>query len=276
MKKPILIALIANCVVAQHAPSYPEWKATVKVLDESGQPIGNADVSIWYYVTPTNGASEASARTTGKTDANGVFNASGRGNSATFDFVAKKEGYYKTTMGYELGAPYQYDPVKWSPNMTLVLKKIENPIPMYAKWVDSEPSAFKKNGRPPVNFNKSIGYDLIAGDWAAPFGKGIDTNILFTEEFNRQSITDFDYTLTVTFPNGGGIQKFESPALVQDASEGASDLRSPHEAPAGGYQNSLTLENYHHPDGADMPDSGQSRSYFIRITTPTGTLYGKI
>jgi hypothetical protein len=269
MKKIIFLfiaTVFSICAVAQDA-----WHATIKVVDEGGQPIENADVQVWYYVPPPPDQNEASEKIEGLTDANGVFTASHSDTkSISLSFRVSKVGYYQTTSGQELG--WQYDPVKWNPNKTLVLKKIHHPIPMYARAVDSEPPIFKKTGRPPITFNKSIGYDLTAGDWVAPYGKGQTTGIIFTEEFNKKSILDFYYKLTISFPNtGDGIQEF----TVPNADKG-SDLRSPHEAPADGYQPQLIREDFHHPGQTGKSDYDENRIYLFRTTLPDGLHYGKI
>jgi len=192
---------------------------------------------------------------------------------------AEKEGYYTTRIGYGLTPYWNANPANWNPMITLVLKKIGKPIPMYAKWINSEPSVFKKTGRPPIAFTNSLGYDLMAGDWVVPCGKGQATDLVVTEAFDKKSVSDYDYKLTISFPNiGDGIQEF----AVPDAEKG-SGLRSPHEAPADGYQPRLVRENFHHPGQAGKSDYDENRNYFFRVRTVLDSngnvksaLYGKI
>ncbi len=128
-------------------------------------------------------------------------------------------------------------------------------------------------------FEKPVGFDLMAGDWVAPYGKGANADVFITEEFNKSSITDYDYKLTISFPNAGdGIQEF----AVPDAERGSA-LRSPHEAPADGYQPQLVRENFHHPGQAGKSDYDENRNYFFRVRTMLDSngnvksaLYGKI
>ena len=97
--------------------------------------------------------------------------------------------------------------------------------------------------------------------------------------FHKKSIGDFDYKLTVSVPNAGdGIQEI----TVPDAEKG-SDLRSPHEAPANGYQPQLIRENLHHPGQTGKSDYDVNRNYFFRVRTildangnVKSALYGKI
>ena len=212
----ILISVLTGCA-AQLSPLAPEWKATVKVVDEAAQPIPNATVIIGYYVPPPAGESIALAKKTGLTNTNGVFSASERSRSYDLTFKAQKEGYYPSSQIYELGHPSQYNASEWSPSLTLALKKIGQPIPMYAKRV---------NTHVPV-MNKPLGFDLMAGDWVAPNGRGKDTDILFRASMNERAKDDFDYKLVVSFPNPGGrhttIHRFRSgesqrPALSSNRS----------------------------------------------------------
>ena len=111
------------------------------------------------------------------------------------------------------------------------------------------------------------------GDWVVPYGKGSNSDIIFTEEFNKQSITDFYYKLTISFQNAGdGILEYTVPEV-----EKGSGLRSPHDAPLDGYQSKLIKENYHHPGEAGKPyDFDENRIYLFRVTLPDGPHYGKI
>ena len=171
----------------------PAWHATIKVIDEENEPVASATVTIWYYVKPPPGQNEAREKVEGLTDTNGLFAASHE-NTGSIDlgFQAIKTGYYPTTKGHEFVEFKDGDPSKWNPSETLCLKKVAKPIAMYAKRLNSEPPAFKKTGHAPIVFNKTIGYDFTAGDWVAPYGKGISTDISFTEEFNKNPI----WTLT--------------------------------------------------------------------------------
>jgi hypothetical protein len=106
----------------------------------------------------------------------------------------------------------------------------------------------------------------MAGDWVAPYGKGVNTDFLFTE--NHADVKS-GYTLTVSFPHpGDGIQRFS-----RDWSLGVSGLQSSHEAPIDGYQPKY--------EQTQMPDPNQI--YYFRVQTVLdengnvkSTLYGKI
>jgi hypothetical protein len=258
----IVVAFTASFAWSQSSPQPKhEWRATVKVVDENSKPVPNANVDIWYYVTPPPGQTEASEKIHGLTDKKGLFVASHEDTgSVTLGFQVKKAGYYGTTRGYTLGMSYQYNPVKWSPEINMVLKAVGKPIAMYAKSIISM--------KFPV-LNKPIGYDLMAGDWVAPYGKGVSSDFLFTENHVDKS----GYSFAVSFPNqGDGIQEFDVPLLLQDATTGLSDLRSSSEAPPDGYQPTFVQINH-----------ASNRNFYFRIRTKldengnvVSARYGKI
>ena len=63
---------------------------------------------IAYYVKPPPGESSAMDAKRGKTDTNGQFYASQQSRSADLFFSAEKDGYYRSHVSYELGAPVRY------------------------------------------------------------------------------------------------------------------------------------------------------------------------
>jgi hypothetical protein len=246
-----LLLFISTCAFAQTNITRHQWNVTLKVVDESGNPIFAVNTSIGYFVN------SQPASFDGLTDANGMFAAS---HSAISDFnelgfEASKSGFYTTRMAHMLFPPYS--PSKWDIAQTLVLKKIAKPTAMYSKQINS--LKFPE-------YNKNIGYDLMVGDWIAPYGKGINADMLFIE---KHTGPQSGYILSVSFSNvGDGIQEF----TLSD-NEKKSDLRSAHEAPENGYQ----------PTASQMHTTNPSRGFYFRIHTKldeTGNVvsahYGKI
>ncbi len=242
----------------------------MRVVEESGAPISGVTAKIWYYIPSTSvGETIAMTNKAGLTDSNGVFAASQRSGSIEIISEARKDGYYGSGLTHEFAKFRDNDPEKWDPHMTLTLKKINRPIPMCAKRVNLGMPAF----------DKPVGFDFSVGDFVAPFGKGTDTDIIFTGQLDKRTEFDSDYKLVVSFPNtGDGIQEF----YVPDAEKG-SDLRSPHEAPPEGYQPQWVQTDNRKP--GQLPETNQdpNRNYFLRIHTilnPDGrvksALYGKI
>jgi len=197
----------------------------------------------------------------GVTDANGVFSVSHTDSATSLGIDIKKEGYYRTRTVHELYVPEQLDDVTVKKsrhaNLRLVLRKIGNPIAMYAKNL----SVLSRLRLPEMG--KPIGYDLMVGDWVGPYGKGVSTDIFFKEESYRKSSDQYSDVVTVNFPNpGDGIQVFELPEAQQ-----GGEFRSPHKAPTTGYQSEYRRECSAGLGQAEKYEFDPHRIYLFRVRT---------
>ena len=195
----ILVATAIGCAFAQSTPSTNEWalstnkwRITLKILDESSQPVPNAKVWVRYGLPPAAQQSKEWDKVEGFTDSNGVFIASHLDTgSYSLGIRVTKDGCYQTERGHDLGTSYK--PELWNSSSTMVLKKIGNPIAMYAK---KEETKTPKEDEP-------VGFDLMAGDWVAPSGTGKTTDMLFTVHRKVANEREYDAELKLTFPNKG-------------------------------------------------------------------------
>lgn len=265
----MFLALIATlCAQAQIRPLDRHWNATIKVVDETGRPVPSAEVQIIFSAASPQGE-PIPDKITGLTSTNGVFLAAHTDRSVQLDFIARKSGYYPFTVQHFFGYSEEDKP-DWSPAPTLILKRIRNPIPMYARTV----SYFMPTNAQPV------GFDLARGDWVVPYGKGKTKDIVFVTHFERRSDEDYDYKLTVSFSNrGDGIQGFE---LSQPIGQGSA-LRSPHEAPESGYEPQLVKVDSVRPGHTANNPWNEKTNYLFRVRTVfdenghvKSALYGKI
>lgn len=246
----------------------PDWTITTKVLDEEGKSVDDAVVKISWYVNPPEGQSIAFTNIIGKTRQDGIFTTTQRSGSIEVMCEVTKTGYYASRKTHEFAKFKESDPAKWAPSIEMFLRKVENPVGMYAKRVEAQP---------PAN-DKLIGYDLMRGDWVAPFGKGAESDILFTRHYEKQSATQYEHKITVSFAHpGDGIQVFRGVANAE------SELRSPREAPDAGFEPKLVRENSRQPGRPNRFDFDESRLYFFRVRTVLdekgavkSALYGKI
>lgn len=271
MKKLIYltcIGLATCCAVAQTSSVEHKWTVTLKVIDDTGQSVAGANAGVGFFYGPRTEQKNNATSIDGLTDTNGLFVATHLAWGGLLSFVAEKNGYYTVRQSqYDLG--FKYDPAKWNPTITLVLKRMIHPIPMYAKWV---------NTHVPV-LDKPVGFDLMAGDWVAPNGKGKDTDILFNAHLDQRTENDFDYKLVVSFPNkGDGIQVFTVPE-----NEKGSDLRSPQEAPEAGYEPQYIKTQSQKPGEPAKYGLNEKLNLFFRVRTVLdekgnvkSALYGKI
>lgn len=242
----------------------------LKVVDDAGQSVASAKVGIAYSVFDKLHWTNVVGRIEGLTDTNGIFAASHEG-AYSLGLQVEKEGYYPVNVVYELTDRYR--PELWNLNPTWMLKKIIKPTAMYARLIE---------GGPPV-FNEPVGYDLSVGDWVAPHGRGVITDLIFTGNIDKKGDNDFDYKLTVSFPNlGDGIQEFTTPP-VRFFGDGSA-LRSSQLAPADGYQPEVIKTMSRHPGQPSNSDmNNEKKSYYFRVKTVLdeqgkvkSALYGKI
>ncbi len=267
MKNITVLFCFAVTVLAAHAfgqqpVAMPEpfgphsWTATVKVVGEDGNPVIGADVTVSYDLRSPTGQSGKGIswdEIKGVTDANGTFTASHTDTSLSLGIAVENVGYYATHSGHQ----FYYDKKRQNPSVTLLLKKIGKPIAMYAK--QNQQMVFPE-------YNKAIGYDLEVGDWVGPYGKGINTDLYFTE---AHTSAQSGYILSVSFPNvGDGIQEFTMPDI-----EKGNGLRSAHEAPIDGYQSTTSQTQTTNPN----------RNFYFRVHTKlddsgnvVSARYGKI
>jgi hypothetical protein len=140
----------------------------------------------------------------------------------------------------------------WNPVYQVVLKKIINPIPMYAKSVRVVVPAL----------NQPIGFDLEVGDWVQPFGKGVASDFVFTLTRIKNSPTDFSATLLLSFSHlGDGVQ-----VIQKDHNQGWSQLKLPRTAPDDGYAPAWsTILN--HGYFVMPPPQPKGIGYFFRVGT---------
>lgn len=257
---------------------------TVKVLDhETGKPLSGMKVggSVGTTIKPGYGwGTGKGIHVEGKeTDTNGcyTFTIDG-GNGAYGAEVYEQKGYYRMLSGgwrYQKASgifPYRrYQP--WNPIIELRMVKKRNPIPMYV---------MQYRGKIPAT-EIPVGFDLLNGDWVQPYGKGENSDIIFTLHIKEppKGVTKFypDYDLVVSFlQKHDGIQE-----VVQEEKPGLGKrefrILNMLTAPIEGYQNPYIQ---HHSVIKVGPEN-RLKDFFFRIrsqTHPDGSLkdglYGKI
>lgn len=253
--------ILASVFFAGALPPLPEAKMTVVVVDEQLRPIPAADVKIIFdRIVPGRGLD--SFPIAGQTDDGGAYSAAGPTAGQRLGGTAEKPGYYATSFRSPLLQPKpggNWYP--WNPKIQVVLKKIGKPIPMYARRVDTDV---------PV-VDTPVGFDLIKGDWVAPYGRGDSAHIVFTLSRRYRDHLDYESALKVSFAfPGGGIQPWD------DVAEHPSGLKLPRQAPEAGYAESYVLSNRRLPGSFVQRDVSDQRNYFIRVGNSDAPLYGKI
>ena len=204
-------------------------KITLYVVDSKGNPVAGAQVGAGFYNQNKTGDGNGAL---GKTDSEGMFTATGT-STVDMHYQISKVGYYATEGSYVFCRAGDPNTVKdgrwqpWNPTNTVVLKEVRHPVAMFARQLEIEMPAQ----------NITVGFDLEKGDWIAPYGKGIQPDLLFRYANTNTGPNYLDYSrqLEMTFSNpNDGVQ-----VLPVD---GTSKLESLYEAPESGYSPRLLLQ----------------------------------
>jgi hypothetical protein len=263
--KLVSATALALFILTQHSPAglssvtRSDFKATVTVVNEKNAPVPGADIGFsWGRI----GGSKPDTDSVHKlADKNGASEFIGATTHDKYAYGADKKGYYSV-----LGIDGQFTNSvngrwqPWSHSLTVVLKPIKKPMPMFARQL---------TGDIPVT-NAWVGFDLEKGDWVAPHGKGIHADFEF---FTEGSVEDFRLNyhgkLTLRLPgDGNGIQVYD-----YKAADISSVLKMPYEAPTNGYtpswtwQNSRTTGKEPFATSKFVDESYPNRGFIFRVRT---------
>jgi hypothetical protein len=245
-------------------------KFSVLVLDEqSGQPLEGALVESGFV---QNFGDQPTIGLKFQSPTNGLVLFEGETSRAP-NIALSKPGYYPVIY-QPLNVPVQRTATRWEPwgaTNVVLLKPILNPIRMVRNQVEL---TF------PV-LNKPVGFDLEQGDWVAPYGRGINADLLMSATNHFLKELDRAARVEIRFPDEfGGILPIETD-LVK-----GSELKTPHQAPEAGYLKSFEpFEKVRPPEPTERnyEINGTKRAYLLRFRTEVdeqGRLkkayYGKI
>jgi hypothetical protein len=232
------------------------FQVTFRVADDEGRPVEGAKFGCGWgrlgFRAPDAGQANLMTDRDGKAvvAAQSVFN--------EFNYHAEKPGYYTVrSVGYDRPlfrdrANGRWEP--WNPTVEMVLKRIKNPVAMYAKNVELKVP----------EFDKPMGYDLIKGDWVGPYGGGEKPDLVFEVHRNVRSDRDYEGSLSLHFSNtADGLVPTDDPTVD------GSELRLKYLAPEEGYIAQKVWREIRHPmpDGNDaiVSDTARTMSYYIRV-----------
>lgn len=217
----LMLTLVSAC-------GKPVQKFELRITDETGNPLQGVTGKAWFNIVKEGSTSMDSYLLTNATDKNGKVELEGETLQYRTACGAEEEGYYPASKG-DLWIKGQrgnrWEP--WPVEVDLTLKKIINPVPMYAVNSGNGIGALMPDAE-----NKSFGYDLLARDWVAPWGKGTTADFVFfgMEEFGTDPGQPMTGKLKIGFSNAGdGI------IAMPIGSDGGSELLGPHKAPEGNY-----------------------------------------
>ncbi len=263
---------------------------TVRVADEAGQIVSDAMVEAHFHKLSKPGwgwgASAKPNVVKGRTDTNGLCVLTGEGNAGDLAVAAFKDGYYGGS-GYQVQftnlvgtADGKWQP--WNPLVKVLLRRVGEPIPMYAKRVLE--AQVPSTGHP-------VGFDLMAGGWVAPHGNGQEADLLFMFSAEPERVHTnwygslprvhrlLDYTLSISFPKqGDGVSPIPVPLQC-----GGSALRLSQKAPENNYTPVMPKRVYQQAGQPQHSDIREDQNYYFRVRTMkdhkgkiVSALYGKI
>ena len=301
MKTIILITSIIFAGFATNAQQTHEAKITIRVIDESGNPITNVPVSSSTIDSYREGTAWWGGVANYKditvyTDGSGIATMVVPKTESSLTYGARNfPGYYWGGGGYNFKKSIAGQWQPWNPTVELVLKAIGVQVPMYARQVRE---------RKIPNQGKPIGFDLMVGDWIHPYGNGELSDFVFQYDnvitktiantaptYNGHTRTwmreVYDNRLTVKFSNEDDG--------VQFVSSMGGGLPLPRLAPIGGYQSTLSKRDWLEltTNRVDLPhpalftvahsDYQKDANYFFRVRTKkdanskvVSALYGKV
>jgi hypothetical protein len=238
-------------------------KIHVSVVDESGIPVEKASVSVRFSSNqmPRNSS----------TDNLGICEISASSNDGVIIGDVNTNGYYVSVFHHDFIRKNFGMWQPWNKKITVVLRPIVNPVPMYVR---------NKLFDIPV-VDKEIGFDLMKADWVIPYGQGTQSNFIFKMERDYNNYDDYDATLTVTFSKPyDGIQLYkEDPGGDFDA---GSWYRLPRTAPLDGYQKTLAIRKATSSRGY-YARKAEDENYLFRVRSEVDkdgklkrAMYGKI
>ncbi|WP_145915411.1 hypothetical protein [Geobacter anodireducens] len=243
----------------------PVAKVNLKVIDETGLSVQNANIELCFkYGCLTEEAIK------GVTDSNGKFSYMGWCSDGHVGGGISKAGYYGSAFGYMFYPRKTIYLSPWNKEITVVLRPIVKPVPMYVRNRTFEFPAL----------NKNLGFDLMMADWVPPYGAGVHCDLIFRVERIYKDSDNFDATLTITFPN-----RHDGILLIKDNHGGdfsvGSRFQLPRIAPEEGYQPKITKRVSSGIYGSRAAKEDDNNYIFrVRSETENGkfkrAMYGKI
>jgi hypothetical protein len=256
----LVLGVCLLAIAAAQVFELPNAKVTVRVRDQDGNPVPSASLRI----TGDSAGLKQNPETdkAGASDRDGLFDTELKSRGEIW-ITAEKAGYYRSE-----GLAYNYRSIPneldrafsrkrwepWNPTVDVILKRVINPIPMYARIM--------RKGLPP-NVER-VGFDLVEGDFTPPNGRGKVADLIFTPVVEDRGRNDYDLKINVTFSSAkDGITQFAVLPPLR-----GSVLRSPHQAPDSGYLAEWMVWRSRRPNTPEWSNYDPvNHAYFIRVRT---------
>lgn len=223
----------------------------------------------------------------GYIDDKGQYTIEGDSTGEIFAFFEAK-GYYGTRFQERVKEYPDID--RLEKDIPIVVKRIRNPIPMYARLVHNKSTAPIAESGPGFRYNlgATSQFDMVKGDFLPPYGNGERGDISFLWKMDVLKLgkdglaDDYDTFCNVRFTNSlDGICMGKADGAVAGGQLG-SKFMSRYEAPLDGYTNRYLYFVRVRYDKRESNSPGPT-VYYFRIRTEvdskgqvTNALYGKV
>ncbi len=233
MRKVIALFLATICIVTvwieEAKAMFKPSKFTIVAVGEQGELLSGVRVGVGFEKNKGWGTDSFGQQ--GVTGPDGKLTFSGQSNGH-ITYGGRKDGYYDSYYDYDFNDFGTFGWKPWNPELKVVMRKIENPAPMYARDTNIEI---------PI-VGKDVGFDLIAFDWVVPYGKGKHSDFIFCLERRFADRSNFEAKLTMKFSNKhDGVQQYRQKL------ENGSQFKLPRFAPEVGYESQLLLREWRNP-----------------------------
>jgi hypothetical protein len=264
-KRKVIVCIFIYILFPLNVLAGGDANIILKVIDESGNPIENALVRI------AKGGATKKEAFKGVTNSEGIFIKTIDTPDGMVGGAVIKDGYYKSDYHHIF---YKKRFGRWQPwekEITVVMRPIINPVPMYM---------LERFFEIPEH-DKEIGFDLFAADWVEPYGKGTVSDFIFIISRDFESIDQFDAIMSIKFNN-----EYDGIIKVIDDRGGiygiGSIFRLPRIAPEEGYVSSLIKKSSAGISGWHS-DNKDDINYIFRVRSEVDNdgklvkaIYGKI
>jgi hypothetical protein len=251
----ITLALGALILEAAEQSELPRARIAVRVTDEAGRPVDDAQVRLIFGEAHN---ANAIVVVKGPTDADGRF--AGEGYSGgSYGADVTKAGYYLSGIDARpLSDIVAGRWMPWEPIVSAILRPIGQQVPLHVRRL-------RKLQIPALD--RPCGYDLEKGDWVSPHGSGAVADFIFTIRRTYTDHFNFSAEGDLTFSSSSdGIVPMKSPAFARN-----SVFRWERFAPEHGYAPShkMRISSADPKNDRGMEVSfdanDRNRGYFFRV-----------
>jgi hypothetical protein len=247
-------------------------KVTVRVTDfDTGKALEGVEVKAFFAMTGQAWGHALPVEKTARTDRKGFCSLATMASGDNVCVETKPEGYYRlerTLLFTNLSWGVPPHALPWNSTLGFRMNRKGTPVPMFAKHL--------KGCRIPA-MDCPCGYDLEAGDWVDPFGKGRIPDMVITihrESRGEKTVPSYRghttgemvaFQMDVEFPGeGNGV----IPVLLPEDTF-RHFLRT---APESGYESRLTRKGYYACPPDDVAEErgwlpNRDRCFYLRVRT---------